>query len=186
MKHKLVAIVGMCGSGKSDATAWFEELGWERVYFGQVTMDELRREGLAVTPANERYEREKLRREYGQAAYAVKLKDTILEKLQHADVVLDGLYSWSEYKYIVEHVTPELKVLAIATDRGVRYARLAVRPVRPLTPEEATARDFSEIENLEKGGPIAIADHFINNNGDLALFRRQVEDFIASLSAPKK
>ena len=43
MKNKLVAIVGMCGSGKSDATEWFVELGWDRVYFGGVTMDELKK-----------------------------------------------------------------------------------------------------------------------------------------------
>ena len=71
MKNRLVAIVGMCGAGKSDATDWFVERGWDRIYFGQVTMDELKREGLPVTPENERYEREKLRREYGMAAYAV-------------------------------------------------------------------------------------------------------------------
>ena len=182
MKHKLVAIVGMCGTGKSDATEWFVERGWHRIYFGQVTMDELKREGLPVTPENERYEREKLRREFGQAAYAVKSKDAILENLEKGNVVLDGLYSWAEYKYIIENVTDELQVLAVMTDRHLRYERLACRPVRPLTAEQATARDYAEIENLAKGGPISIADHFITNNGGRDAFRASVMAYIDELT----
>ena len=39
----VVAIVGMCGSGKSVATDIFEnELGYKKVYFGGVTMEKLK------------------------------------------------------------------------------------------------------------------------------------------------
>ncbi|MBQ8718552.1 MAG: AAA family ATPase [Clostridia bacterium] len=183
MKNKLVAIVGMCGTGKSDATEWFVERGWQRIYFGQVTMDELAREGLPVTPENERYEREKLRREYGMAAYAVKSKDKILSYLEKGHVVLDGLYSWDEYKYIIENVCDELTVVAVMTDRALRYARLTNRPVRPLTREQAVARDYSEIENLAKGGPISIADRFITNNGGRDEFRASIMAVIDELEA---
>jgi dephospho-CoA kinase len=31
--------------------------------------------------------------------------------------------------------------------------------------EEAVSRDHAEIENIEKGGPIALADYTIVNNG---------------------
>lgn len=183
MKNRLVAIVGMCGAGKSDATDWFVERGWDRIYFGQVTMDELKREGLPVTPENERYEREKLRREYGMAAYAVKSRDAILEKLQHGHVVLDGLYSWDEYKYIIEHISDELVVVAIMTDKHLRYARLTTRPIRALTREQAVSRDHSEIENLAKGGPIAIADRFVANNGTKEDFRAAIMAVIDELTA---
>ena len=46
----------------------------------------------------------------------------------------------------------------------LRYARLADRSERPLTAEEAQRRDYQEIENLEKGGPIALADFTLLNN----------------------
>ena len=183
MKNKLVAIVGMCGSGKSDATEWFVELGWDRVYFGGVTMDELKKDGLPVTPENEKYEREKLRALYGKAAYAHMLKDTILQKLESTNVVLDGLYSWEEYKYIVENISSELIVVCIVTDKALRYSRLTDRPVRPLTREQAVARDHAEIENLDKGGPIAIADYFIENNRGRDDFRREIELLISGLLA---
>ena len=49
LEHKIVAIVGMCGSGKSIATNVFCERGWEKVYFGGLTMDKLEEMGLAKT-----------------------------------------------------------------------------------------------------------------------------------------
>ena len=56
-------------------------------------------------------------------------------------------------------------VVAIFTTRPLRYARLSQRPDRPLSAEEAEQRDFAEIENVEKAGPIAIADYTIVNDG---------------------
>ena len=35
--------------------------------------------------------------------------------------------------------------------------------MRPLSKEQAKARDYAEIENIEKGGPIAMADIMIIN-----------------------
>jgi len=58
-----------------------------------------------------------------------------------------------------------MKVVAIFTSRSLRYARLWQRTVRPLSTEEAEQRDFAEIENVEKAGPIAIADYTILNDG---------------------
>jgi dephospho-CoA kinase len=45
--------------------------------------------------------------------------------------------------------------------------------VRPLTAEQARARDFAEIENVNKGGPIAMADFTIRNDGTLAELEQQ-------------
>ncbi|MGV2436285.1 MAG UNVERIFIED_CONTAM: hypothetical protein LVT10_16525 [Anaerolineae bacterium] len=56
-------------------------------------------------------------------------------------------------------------VLCVTCDRALRYARLTERSERPLTVEEAIERDFREIDHLEKGGPIAIADYTLLNNG---------------------
>lgn len=164
-KGKIVAVVGMCGSGKSVVTEVFTERGFKSVYFGGVTMEELERRGLPKSEANERTVREQLRAEHGLAAYAVLLYDRIKAYSQEGGVVLDGLYSWSEYKFLKDKFGDSLSVLAIVTDRSLRYSRLAGRTVRPLTADEATARDYAEIENLEKGGPIAIADRYITNNG---------------------
>ena len=51
--NKIIAIVGMCGSGKSVASEYLENKGYEKVYFGGVTMDKLKESGLEITPSNE-------------------------------------------------------------------------------------------------------------------------------------
>ncbi len=163
--NQVVALVGMCGSGKSVCCEVFQKRGWEQVYFGGVTMTELEKRGLERNEANERAVREELRRTYGPAAFAILLKDVIREKLEKANVCLDGLYSWSEYKVLKEELGDRLTVAAIVADRPVRYERISKRPVRALTPDQALSRDVAEIENMEKGGPIAMADRFILNNG---------------------
>ena len=177
----LVAFVGMCGAGKSVATEAFVSAGYTLVYFGGVTMDELKRLGLEKNEKNERMVREGLRRDLGPAAFAIKTLPKIEEGLKHGNVVLDGLYSWSEYKVLKERF-PSLLIVAIVTDREKRYARLATREVRPLTAEEAKSRDFAEIENSEKGGPIAIADRYITNNGSAEELKEKVAELLSSLA----
>ena len=66
-----------------------------------------------------------------------------------------------------EHITGEelgnnLSMIAIVTDKNLRYSRLEKREIRPLTNEEAKARDLAEIENMNRN----IAD----NNANTAVF----------------
>ena len=100
--NKIIAIVGMCGSGKSVACDILEEKGYKKVYFGGVTMDKLKEENLSVTPENEKMMREKLRSSLGMGAYAIILLPKIKELAETHNVVLDGLYSWEELKIIKE------------------------------------------------------------------------------------
>ena len=180
-KGKIVAVVGMCGSGKSVATEVFTDAGWEKVYFGGITMEELENRGLEKNEKNEKMVREELRAQYGLAAYAVKLLPRIQKLAEQGNVVLDGLYSWSEYTYLKEHLGDALRVLAIVTDRGLRYSRLATRTIRPLTEQEATSRDHSEIEKLEKGGTISIADRFVTNNGSSEELVEKITEYMNGL-----
>ena len=64
------------------------------------------------------------------------------------------------------------------TNSGVRKQRLSSREVRPLTPEQVDSRDKAEIENLEKGGPIAKADYFILNNSLEIKLEKQFGNFM--------
>lgn len=176
---KIVAIVGMCGSGKSIASKYFEDLGYKNVYFGGVTMEKLKEAGLEVTPENEKMMREKLRRELGMGAYAKVLLPKILELSKDYDVVLDGLYSWSELKILEEEF--DMRTIAIVCDKSLRYDRLSKRDVRPFNNEEAKKRDITEIENIEKAGPIAYADYFIYNNGSMEEYYKRLDEIIKLL-----
>ena len=106
--NRIIAIVGMCGSGKSIASEYLEENGYKKVYFGGVTLDKMKEEGLEINPTNERTMRERLRKEYGMGAYAILLLPKIEEYAKIGNVVLDGLYSWDELKILKDRYKDNL------------------------------------------------------------------------------
>jgi len=164
---KVVSIVGMAGSGKSEIARLFEENGFARIRFGDITDEEVKKRGLELNEENERYIRELLRREQGMAAYARLNLPAIDSALKQSNVVIDGLYSWEEYTFLKEYYGDGFSVVAVWASPEKRYARLTGRPDRGLTPEEAASRDKTEIENINKGGPIAMADFTIINEFSL-------------------
>ena len=171
---KVIAIVGMAGAGKSEVARVFEGEGFTRVRFGDVTDEELRKQGLPVNEENERKMRETLRKNYGMAAYAMLNLTKLDVALKSGPVVIDGLYSWEEYTTLKAYYGAGFLVLAVWTSPGTRYRRLAVRPVRPLTEEEAFSRDQAEILHLNKGGPIAMADYVVMNESSLKDLDKEV------------
>ncbi len=178
---KIIAIVGMCGSGKSVASDYLESIGFKKVYFGGVTMEKLKENNMEINPENEKYMREKLRSELGMAAYAKILLPRIIDYSKDSDVVLDGLYSWDEYVVLKEKLGDSLTMIAIVADRKLRYERLENRDIRPLTGDEALKRDIAEIENLAKGGPISIADYYILNNFDKDTYIDNLKDILEKM-----
>ncbi|MBQ8234880.1 MAG: AAA family ATPase [Bacilli bacterium] len=178
--NKLVAIVGMAGSGKSRLCEYFENIGYKKVYFGGITMEKLKEANLDITQDNERFMREKLRKEYGMAAYAILSIPKIDEYIKENNVIIDGLYSWDELKILKEKY-PDLIIVAVIVDKKIRYQRLNIRDIRPLSNEEATNRDIKELENLSKGGPIAYADYFVMNNGTEEEYMNNIKKLVKEL-----
>ena len=179
--NKVIAIVGMCGSGKSIAWDLLTEKGFEKVYFGGVTLEKLQEKGLEVTPENEKMMREKLREDLGMGAFAKILLPRIKKYSETKNVVLDGLYSWDEYKILQEELGKKLKVIAIVADKKIRYSRLEKREIRPLTKKEAEKRDLSEIENIAKAPPIAYADYYVLNNGTLEEYKERLNQILKKI-----
>ena len=151
---KLLAVVGMSGAGKSVITDYLEDNQWKKIYFGGITYKLMNEAGIERTEdgKSEKEFREKLRKEHGPECYAKFLEPEIRDSLKDDNVVLDGLYSWYEYKYLIDKF-PDLKLLAVVTDKEIRYQRVAERVERAFDREAIVYRDLSEIENLFKGGP---------------------------------
>lgn len=185
MTIRIIATVGMAGSGKSVAGEHLEALGFAKVYFGGLTIEEAKRRGLEVNEKNERAVREELRRTHGMGAFAILSLPTIEVLLcQGKRVLIDGLYSFSEYRILTEKYGSDLLVIAIFTPRELRYERLAHREARPLTRAEAISRDHAEIENIEKGGPIALADYTIVNDGSKGKMIQQLNQILSTVDIP--
>lgn len=141
---------------------------------------------MEVNEANEKKVREGFRKEYGMGAFATLNIPKIDQALCNSDVVVDGLYSWSEYKILKDKYGGDMHIVAVYAPPELRYTRLENRAVagdekqrfRSFTKEEAKARDYAEIENIEKGGPIAMADFTIINTGTIEELKEQVNEIL--------
>lgn len=177
---KIIALVGMPGAGKSSCVDHLTGKGLPKVYFGGITLAEVKKRGLEINPENEKLVREDIRVKEGKDAYANRIITQIKELFEdHNVVVADGLYSWSEYKVFKNEFDDNAIIIALTADRKLRHERLATRSVRPLTDDEVTKREYAEIENIEKGGPIANADYTISNNGDSTATLDHLEKVLA-------
>ncbi len=177
-----LALVGMPGAGKTICAEHLAGRGFFTLSFGGLVVEEVRRRGWAVNSRNERIVREELRQRHGMAAMAVLSLPALQAALAtRQSIIIDGLYSFSEYKLLEAELGAPLLLLAIAAARQLRYRRLAQRDIRPLTAAEAHERDCLEIETLEKGGPIAIADYTLLNEGSSAELLGQLDALLANL-----
>ncbi len=115
------------------------------------------------------------------SAYARLNLPRIDSALKHSDVVIDGLYSWEEYTFLKGYYGEDFYVIAVWASPRTRYARLTGRLNRRLTLEEATSRDRAEIENINKGGPIAMSDFTIINESSLENLGTETKRIISTL-----
>lgn len=189
MDHKIICVVGMAGAGKSMISDELVKKGFAFLRFGQITLDKVKELGLPPIEANEKKIREDIRKEYGMAAFAILNIPKIDELLEKSDVVVDGLYSWSEYKVLKEKYGDRMYVVAVFAPPRLRYERLEKRSgindkaqrFRSSTKDAAKARDYAEIENIEKGGPIAMADFTIINVGTLKGLSESVHEALSQI-----
>lgn len=180
---KILAFVGMPGAGKSSAVDYLAAEGLPKVYFGGVVLQALKDAGLEYNEANEKKFREMLREQEGKDFVVKRVISQFYDLIdagQHK-ILADGLYTWTEYKTLKQDFHNELITVAITAPRSLRYKRLEKRPVRPLTYDDARERDYSEIEHLEKGGPIAIADYTIVNDNDLDALHAQIDALLTEI-----
>src|SRR6185312_2911384 len=103
-QKKALVFVGMPGAGKSVCVEYLKEKGLPSSYFGGITLEELKKRGLEVNEANERFVREDIRAKEGKGAYALRIITQVKDQFDdgHDCVVVDGLYSWTEYKIFKE------------------------------------------------------------------------------------
>ncbi|MDO8593193.1 MAG: AAA family ATPase [bacterium] len=179
---KIIAILGLPGSGKTEVIEYLmKRYNWPKVYFGDVTFDEMKKRNLAINEQNERMVREELREKYGMDYYAEQVYKKINGLKNDKIILLESLYGWGEYKFLKNKFENSLFTIAIYASPEMRHRRLKHRKIRPLSREQAKSRDYAQIENLHQGGPIAMADFTIINEGAVKELRQSVDKIIKKI-----
>lgn len=180
---KVIALVGMPGAGKGTCTAYIaDRYGVPVIHLGNMVYEEVQRRGLDNVK-DEKFVREDMRKQDGLAVLAKHAARKAESEIRNGakGVVLDGLYSWSEYKYLRGVFGDNLIMIAVVAPRKLRYRRVANRKDshRQYTEQQVEERDIAEIENLEKGGPIAFADYTLLNGATPDDLLRQLDAVLA-------
>jgi dephospho-CoA kinase len=184
MKGLVLAIVGMSGTGKSEVTTFIvNKYRFKLIYFGGYILEEVKKRNLEINSRNERLVREELRANHGMDIVAkLSLADIMAEFDNEQNVIIDGLYSFSEYEFLKERFPKNLYTIAIHASKRNRYERLGQREIRPLTREEVDERDYYEIKKLEKCAPIVLADFHIANEGLISDLHEKVDSTLNNLA----
>ena len=181
---KIIAVLGMPGSGKSEAINYLmEKYHWPKVYFGDVTFDEMKRRGLERTQANERLVREDLRNLHGDDYYGREVAKKVETMLDQPFILLESFYSAPEYRVFKERFGDDFLMVAIHARPSLRYERLTHRPDRPLvTRQESEERDWAQLNRLTQGTPIALADYMIVNEGAREEFYTKLDAVVSEIT----
>jgi len=175
-KKTIIAIVGLPGSGKTEAANYFRKKGLPIISFGRIINEYIEKNKLAHTNEIHRKLRKDFRQKHGMEAMAVLNKKKIEEALmKEMIVIVEGMRSWEEYLYLKKKfLKVRIVILALFVDKDLRYKRLAKRKERPgLYGEE---RDISELIESNMGPTIAFADYLIKNNFSKEEFFDKLEE----------
>lgn len=174
-KKVILALVGLAGSGKTEAAHYFKKKKLPVISFSNVINNYIDSKSFAHTEEVHKRLRMEFREKHGMEAMAVLNKDNIEKALRDNEiVVIEGLYSWEEYLYLKKHFPKEkLFLLGIHATKQLRYKRASRRKYRKgLYGEE---RDLHELTLLNKALPIAFADFLIVNEGTIDEFHDRLD-----------
>lgn len=172
----IIAVTGLPGAGKTEATRYFKEKGLPIVHFGNIVTKEVEKRKLSHTEKNHKEVRMDLREKHGMEAMAVLSKDEIKKSIKsNKIVIIDGLYSFEEYKYLEKELKDvQVVLLAVWAPKKIRYKRISDRSDRNKL--KGKARDLHEIVDANKGPTIAFADFLIVNEGTIEELHAQLEN----------
>jgi len=165
----ILAIVGLPGAGKTTAVKFLLKKNLSAIRFGKIVDDYIDNHNLKHDKETHREIWTRLRKKYGNGAFAILNEKKIKREIKSKSILIDGLRSWEEYLYLKKKFpNVKINIVAIYADKKKRYQRSAKRKYRPdLYGED---RDVNELIGMNMGPTIALADYLVVNNSTLDKF----------------
>ncbi len=180
-KPTLLGLTGAFGSGKTTASSFFVENGFERITLSSFLEEELhRRSDAPITRKALQDLGNEWRQQHGNGILAKKALSYIDEKnVEFA--VIDGIRNLGEVDIMRKQQS--FSLIAIVLNRVLRFERLKKNPRRETLTwdlfRELDYRDLGVGENdsgLQAGLCIALADIFVDNNGSPEIFKEKLKE----------
>lgn len=178
-----MGITGAFGSGKTTASSFFVENGFERITLSSFLEEELhRRSDAPITRKALQDLGNEWREQHGAGFLAQKALTHITDNnIEFA--VIDGIRNLGELDVLRQQ--QYFSLISIVVNRVIRFERLKKNPRRETLTwdlfRELDYRDLGvgEKENgLQAGLCIALADVFVDNNGSPEMFTEKLRDVL--------
>jgi dephospho-CoA kinase len=176
----ILGLAGPNASGKGEVASYLASLGYELHSLSDVVREEARRAGLGVERESLILTGNRLRREEGAGALALR----ILPQLG-ARAAVDSIRHPEEVAVL--RGRPDFRLIGVDAPVETRFERARLRG-RPGDPQDLEA--FRAMEDREQGrepagqdlaGTFALADHVLSNEGSLERLRARVDALLEEL-----
>lgn len=175
-KKIILVIVGLPGSGKTEAANYFEKKGLPVISLGKIINDYISKHKLSHSIENHKKVALELRAKYGKEAMVVLNEKKIEESFKKNNIVIiEGMRSFEEYLYLQKKFpNKRIFLLGIYADKEIRWQRIKKRRTR--SDLKGEKRDLHELINLNMAPTIAFCDYLIKNNFSKEEFYDKLEE----------
>ena len=179
---KVIAVVGMPGSGKGEFSAIARDMGIPVVVMGDIIREEVKTRGLAPTDESMGIVARALREMHGMAAIA-HICIPVINRQQAGVVLVDGVRGDAEVTMLSE-TFPDFSLVSIETPLKTRFARLSERGRSDdlIHISELVARDEREC-SFGLGKAMELASVRIENTGTRMEFQDKVREYLTEMKA---
>ncbi|MGZ4920619.1 MAG: AAA family ATPase [Halobacteriota archaeon] len=178
----IIGFVGYPGSGKSEATAAAQALGFDVVSMGDIVRRYMRDHGIELSEQNVGATANTLRRRDGMDAIA-RMCIPALYASGSDKIVIDGIRGIAEVKTFKKEFDDQFKLVAIISSPKTRLKRVLNRR---RADDVYDLRTFQQKDNRELAWglkeALEAADHSLLNEGNIDSFKSAIADLLTQLT----